>query len=363
MSCGVDGQGKRIRKFVYAGTKGEVREKLKAVQDAQEAGTVEPSKESLATFLDRWLESVKPIIVTEPVLKVTGPIKPATYACYESTVRLYVKPGLGDVTMARLNPAVIQAHLKKLETDGHSGRVLQLAYSVLRMAFKLAVEWKVLTVSPLPSRAPKYKSARRTVWDLPHFHAFLGAVAGDRLEALYVLALTTALRQGEMLGLQWKDVDLTTGDVLVQWNLVEEKGRILGLMRPKTEAGMRSIVLPAVAVAALKAHRARLLAKGLAACPQVFPNRDKNYFLKTNITYEFQRAVAKAGVPRITFHDMRHTAASVLLASGLDMKKLQEQLGHADFALTANTYSHVLPAGRTEAASRMDSVFGEKSGS
>lgn len=191
------------------------------------------------------------------------------------------------------------------------------------------------------------------VLDAEQVGQLLRAAREDRLHALYVLAVATGLRQGELLGLQWEDVDLKRGMVAVRRQLAEDGG-VLELREPKTAKGRRRVDLPNFAIAALRYHRKAMLAAGTPG-PLVFCDTEGNPIRKSNlIRRSFQPRLRKAKLPKIRFHDLRHTAATLLLSQGVHPKIVQERLGHAQISLTLDTDSHVLPSMQKEAAQRLD---------
>lgn len=187
--------------------------------------------------------------------------------------------------------------------------------------------------------------------------ALLAAARGDRLEALYVLAVTSGMRLGELLGLQWSDVDLKGRAIMVQHSLQELKGK-LSLAEPKTARGRRRIDLPQMAIDALIRHRAQRLKEGLAGVPWVFPNLSGGPWRRSHLHFkEFKPLLSLAGLPDIRFHDLRHTSATLLLSQGVHPKVVQERLGHSQISVTLDTYSHVLPTMQVEAAGKFDQVL------
>jgi integrase len=187
-------------------------------------------------------------------------------------------------------------------------------------------------------------------------------VKGNRLEALYSVALALGLRRGEALGLRWEDVDLEAGTLRVQVALQRRKDSKT-LVEPKTEQSRRTLPLPSVLVVALKAHRTRQLEERLAAGPKwrdhglVFPSTVGTPMEPRNLTRQFKAVLQRAGLPDIRFHDLRHTAASLLVAQGVHPRVVMEILGHSQISLTMNTYTHVLPEAQREATALMDVLF------
>jgi integrase len=188
--------------------------------------------------------------------------------------------------------------------------------------------------------------------------ALLTAARGDRFYALYVLALTTGMRQGELLALQWRDVDLDAATIAVQRSLSEVNGE-LHHNEPKTASGRRSITLPTMAVQALRSHRAAMLAEGHSAADRpVFCDTIGGWMRKQNLVRRsFRPLLIAANLPTIRFHDLRHTAATMLLEAKEHAKVVQERLGHSTISITLDTYSHVSPSMQRGAADKLDAIF------
>lgn len=191
---------------------------------------------------------------------------------------------------------------------------------------------------------------------------FLASIQGDRLEALYSVALTMGLRQGEALGLRWQDVDLEMGYLRVSKQLQRFNGK-LQLVEPKTKRSRRSLAMPSTITRGLSHHRSiqagerqiagsRWIETGL-----VFTTPIGTGLEGTNITKEFHRKLARAGLPQRRFHDLRHSCATLLLVQGVSPRVVMDVLGHSQIGLTMNTYSHVIPDLRREAARRMDDLI------
>lgn len=187
--------------------------------------------------------------------------------------------------------------------------------------------------------------------------------AEDRLEALYVLAVTTGMRQGELLGLKWEDVDLARSAIHVRRTLTRKGGRLL-LGEPKTKKSRRTVQLAGRALDALKAHRKAQLEERMAHAGLwedhglVFATQTGTLVNPTNLTKRsFKPLLERAGLPRVRFHDLRHTAATLLLMQGVHPKYVQELLGHATIAITLDTYSHVLPSMGDQAARAMEAAL------
>lgn len=188
------------------------------------------------------------------------------------------------------------------------------------------------------------------VWNQDEARAFLDATGGDELAPLYRLALSIGLRRGELLALQWSDVDLKAGRLSVHHTLTNSGE----LVEPKTSGSRRPIELPGKALGALRDQRERQRA---AISPWVFTGKQGGPRLARGVSAAFNKAVGEAGLPAIRFHDLRHTCASLRLQNGDHVKVVSEMLGHASIQITLDTYAHTLPSMQRESADRFDAVL------
>lgn len=346
LDLGVDANGKRIRISATGSSVKEVQQKLDALkQDALKGRPLNVDKLTVREYLARWLEDA-----ARPT------IRPSTYVRYEAIIRLHIAPRIGDIPLVKLSPVHVQGMNVDLERAGVSPRMRQFTHAVLHRALNQAVKWGLVdrNVCDAVDRPRVPRKELRTL-NAEEAQRLLEAAKGDRLEALLVLALTTGMRQGELLGLQWEDVDLKTGTVYIRRTLLELKGKLtLG----ETKSGRnRRVDLPDIAVETLREHRKRMLAEGHPG-PWVFCDTQGGPIRKSNLTRRwFKPLLQRAGLPDIRFHDLRHTAATLLLTLGVHPKIVQERLGHSQISLTLDTYSHVLPSMQREAARKLDTLF------
>jgi integrase len=209
---------------------------------------------------------------------------------------------------------------------------------------------------------PRKASRQMQVYTPEQARTLLEAVQGTRGEGLYTLALFTGMRLGELLGLRWQNVDLAAGHLTIQTALKNVNNRSW-LGKPKTEAGRRKIVLTSTVIAALRAHRTRQLQERLATGEQwqdldlVFCTRTGGHIAGSNLRVAHMRLLKRLELPYIRFHDLRHTAATLLLLQGVPVKVVSEMLGHASVAITMNLYMHVLPTMQRAAAEVMEALF------
>ncbi len=333
---------------MYGPTKEEVRKQLTELHtQALHGGVSQPTQLTVAQYLTRWLEDV-----AKPKIRVT------TYRQYEGLVRLHMIPHIGGIRLAKLTPAHVQGLYASLLRDGMSPRQCQMVHSRLFSALKRAVRWKLIPSNPCADVDRPTAPTKRFVPLTPRqVLMLLDAAEGSRLRALYVLAVFSGLRQGELLGLHWEDIDLETGMLRVRRQLQEVAGE-MELVEPKTAAGRRHVALPRVAIDALVEHRERMRAKGFDQT-WVFCDSRGGPIRKSNLRRKsFDPLLEKAGLPKVRFHDLRHTAATLLLVQDVHPKVVQERLGHSRIAITLDTYSHVLPTMQRDAADKLDALVG-----
>ncbi len=347
-SAGCAANGKRIRRTVFGVTKDEVNKKLtKALAGRLDGSYVEPHKTRLSAFLERWLEDA-----ARPSIRLT------TYVSYKGIINNHIDPHIGGTPLALLNPTHVQRLYADMERDGVGPRVRQLTHAVLRRALKQALRWGLIARNPCdavdPPRVPKHEISPFTSEQV---QKFLEAAKGDRLYALYVVAIGTGMRLGEIFGLRWQDVDLKGRAITVRNTLIEVNGK-LTLAEPKTPKSRRRVDLPQVVVDALTAHQSQTVREGFASEPLVFCNSTGGPLRRTHFQFNhFKPILMAAGLPVIRFHDLRHTSATLLLAAGVHPKVVQERLGHSQIGITLDIYSHVVPTMQLEAASKLDAMM------
>jgi integrase len=210
---------------------------------------------------------------------------------------------------------------------------------------------------------PRRKTPEAKTWDAKQVATVLATAEGTGLSALWRLALLAGMRRGELLGLKWEDIDLDKRTLAVRRTRSRGKGGTWELGQPKTTSGRRSIALPASCVNALRKHRAAQNAERLRLGSLwedqgfVFTNHTGGPLHVNSLVAQYEKLIKTAEVPRIRFHDLRHTSATLLLAQDIHPKIVQERLGHADIGMTLNRYSHVTPSMQREAAEALDKAI------
>lgn len=359
--------GKRDRKYYYGETRAAVAAKLNDALKAHHDGIpLANEKATVGRFLEEWLEVSK-----------KGKLRARTFEGYVDAVQNHLIPDLGKVPLARLGPARVQRFLNEKATlprsdarDANplSPRSVQFMHAVLRNALKQAMAWglvarNVATLVELP-RVVRGEISPLTPKDAK---AFLEATREHRNEAVYVVALSLGLRQGEALGLRWQDVDLEAGRLDVRRSLQRITGKGLQLEELKTERSRRSVRLPRMTIAALRAHKVRQAEERLAAGKAwkdhglVFPSTIGTPLDARNVRRHFTKVLRSLKIAERRFHDLRHTAASFLLAQGADLRVIMETLGHSQISTTANVYAHVLDTLKQDVADKMDAILGTAS--
>lgn len=343
----------RKRRVFYGRTRAEVVKRLGAAQRTHDDGLPIPSERlTVGAFLDQWLTAVGPSL------------RPNTLRRYAAYVHLHATPLIGRTPLAKLTPEQLQRlYAERLDAKLSPTTVHHL-HGVLHRALGQAARWGMV-VRNVADLVDPPRMARKEMRTLSPAQAatLIVASGSERLGAIYVLAITTGARQGEMLALRWRDVDLDRGTMRITASLQWTKtGAVLG--EPKTARSRRQVMLPKIAIESLRAHRASQVSERLRMGPAwqdldlLFPNEVGGPMSASNlIRRSFKRLLTTAGLPPVRFHDLRHSAATLLLAQGVHPKIVSEMLGHSSIAITLDLYSHVTPTMQREAVAAMDNVL------
>src|SRR5262249_52540567 len=276
-------------------------------------------------------------------------------------VRLHLKPALGSLALAAFRPVHASDLYAALDTSGVSAAMRAKVATTLRAALEGAVRLQLVPVNHALAVSKPRGTRRPAVhpWDADQARAFLEKAAADRLSALYVLALDTGMRQGELFGLHWPEVDLDAGALRVIRSLQDRNG-ILRVKAVKTPTSRRRLRLTPSCVADLREHRERMRGEGrdVEAGP-VFVDTAGGFLRKENLRRESCAPVFKrAGVPAIRFHDLRHTHPTLLLLNGINVKAVSVRLGHSTARITLDTYSHFMPEMEEQTVATVERIFG-----
>jgi integrase len=348
---GRDGQGKRRYKWYTHPTRREAEAHLgQLLVQAQGGWVLPPARLRFGEYLEQWLRDY-----------AAGSVSETTCWTYEVVIRRYLKPVLGNIPLIRLTPQAIQRFFTEKLEEGLSSTSVHKCYRVLREALGHSVRWGLLSRNPAEMvDPPRPRRREMRVWDEEQVRLFLAeARRSSPFYALYLTAILTGMRQGELLGLRWEDVDLALGGASIRQTFYRIGGRQL-FKAPKSASSRRTVALPPVLVQELHGLRGqqsehrRLLGAEYTDHGLVFCQRNgKPLHAHNLIVRDFRRIIERAGLPRIRFHDLRHCHATHLLRQGVHPKVVQERLGHSTPAITLHVYSHVLPGMQDEAARRL----------
>lgn len=353
VSLGYDTDGKRQQRSVYGKTKGDVQDKLRKLQnDAAGGQLAEPASVTVGQYLDSWLtDTAKP------------KCSPTTYARYESLVRIHLKPHVGGVKLARLQPVHVN-HLmgeiaRSFGDDRSPAWTQKMALTLLSNALRHAVRLRLISYNPaadIPKAKPREKEIEFLTAD--QGKVFLDAAKSRRLHALFAVALGTGMRQGEVLGLRWDAVDFEREQIAVRHSLAEVKAKFI-LKEPKSKRSRRTLKVPAFVIVALHAHRSAMQKEGHGS-EFCFVTKTGKNIGKSNLTRQVFRPILKAaGLRQTKFHALRHSHASALLQDGASIKAVSQRLGHSTVELTLRVYFHLLPDADEALAGRADRLFGQ----
>jgi integrase len=345
---GRDDTGRRVQRWKggYA-TKRDAEAALTAFRYSMQAGDyVRPTADTFGAFLDGWLETVEP------------QLRPSTFASYTMIVARHVKPALGLVKIQELTALQLNAAYAKMlktgavhakTTRGLSPRTVRYTHTIVRKALADAVKWNLIPRNVADAANPPARRPRpKRTWTADELLRFLDHVRDDRLYAAFLLAATTGMRRGEILGLPWSAVDLDTGKLSVSRSLVSVDYSVR-VSEPKTARGRRVVALDPATVQALRHHHGRQLEERVAADDWrnaddlVFTRDDGSPIHPQAFSEAFKRHAVAARLPTLSLHGLRHTHATLALRAGVHPKVVSERLGHASVAFTLDVYTDALP--------------------
>ena len=344
--------GKDRRISLYAPTKADAQRKLKEARRRHETGMrPDAGRLTVGEYLRRWVGAK------------TGPgthLRPSTAQRYRQIVDGHLIHMVGSHRLLSLSPTDVERAISSAIEGGVSVAMAGHCKTVLGTALAQAIRDDLVGRNAAQAaKAPAYRRPEVKPLTREEVHALIEAIDGHPLQPLIVTAVATGLRQGELLGLQWADLDLERGTLTVRQALQDGE-----LVPTKTDKSRRTVGLPPDVVALLRQHRQGMrewrLAMGTgwhgADNPGeglVFTNTIGRHLDGPTVTHQFQALLAEAGLPRIRFHDLRHTCATLLLNDGVPLHTVSRLLGHSQIAITADTYGHLVPDAAGEAAARM----------
>ncbi len=343
------------RKVFYGKTKKEAREKMnKALYEQKQGMLVATPRQTVEQFLMQWLDGHR------------SSIRSRTHERYEEYVRLHIVPVIGHIQLQKLTAQHIKALYSKKLDEGLSPTTVNSLHGVLHKALEDAVKWELVVknVSHIvdPPRRAHYEITALT---MEQAQKLLETAKGHNMEALFMLALTTGMRRGEILALKWQDVSFVEKTIQVRRTFTRTPGHRYVEAETKTKRSRRNIVLPQIVVDLLLQHRVHQ-AEVKSEAGEHWQERDLVFCtslgtpLNPNKVLErFKTLLKRAGLPDMRFHDLRHSAATILLTMRIHPKIVQELLGHNQISMTMDIYSHVLPTMQGDAMSQLNDALME----
>lgn len=351
------GTGKQVQRSVYGSTQKEVRQKLVQATAAIDKGVYQaPNKTPVSAWFREWLDTF-----------CRNKVKPLTLQSYEGVVKNHITPAIGAMELQAVRGGHIQRIYNDMTAAGLSGKTVKNVSAVLHKAFSVALKQGMIAANPCDG-AELPKAVRREIVPLTdeEIPRFLEAIDPSPMRNAFALCLFAGLREGECLGLSWEQVDFQRGRITVSQQLQKEKtkgGKYY--IAPTTKSGKpRTIEPPPIAFEYLRAEKVKQAENRLAA-GLIWSNQDdlvftdesgKHYSIPTFYKY-FKKIAASIGRPDARPHDLRHTAATVAIASGADVKSVQDMLGHATASFTLNVYAHTSEQMMKDTASRMQGYY------
>ena len=351
------GTGKPIRRSIYGDTQKAVRQEMTSIQRALDNGTYQPpTKLTVGAWLDMWMETF-----------CASTVKPLTYSAYETAIKNHIKPSIGATKLQSLKGVDIQKMYNKMIDSSLSPKTVKNTSATLHKALQMAIKQGYIQTNPCDAaELPKAdKKEIRPLQDA-EIPRFLDAIAEHPMGNAYALCLFAGLREGECLGLSWRQVDFENKTLLIDQQLQKEKGKNAKYyIAPYTKNGKtRRIAPPEIAFHYLRAERSKQIANRLAAGALwdnpddlVFTNGLGRHYAIHTFYKNFKRIAASIGRPDARPHDLRHTAATVAMASGVDAKSVQDMMGHATASFTLNVYAHASDQMKKDAAQRMQGYY------
>jgi integrase len=346
------------RKYLYGKTRKEVADKLhQALQEQKQGILATGPQQKLRDYLEYWLEEVR-----KPALKLSS------YLRYRTLLNKHILPDIGHILLQKLTVRDVQSFYAKKLREGLSPRTVHVLHAILHKALHDAAQSNLLARNVCDHLSlPRVEKYETHTLSEQQAQKLLEIVQGHQLEALFILALTTGMRRGELIGLRWQDVSFEHRSISIHRTVSYVARRGFLVSEPKTATSRRKIVIPAFLIELLKQHQENQCGVREKAGPLwmnhdlVFCNAHGEFINPASLVWTFRNFLAKAGLERIRFHDLRHSAATILLTMGVHPKVVQELLGHSSIRVTMDIYSHVLPSIQAEATEKLGELFQQRS--
>ncbi|MEY8575714.1 site-specific integrase [Oscillospiraceae bacterium 21-37] len=348
------GSGKAIYKNVLGKTQAEVKEKLaRAIEDNKGLDIVKAGQYTVGQWMDVWFENYAKIKV-----------RPSSHKTYKGYIENHIKPTLGKIPLSKLTTLEVQALYRKLLTSGRverteskqqpkglSAKTVQNINQVISSAMELAKRQKLISCNPTDGCAlPKVEHQEMKTLTADQLAAFFREAKNSGVFEMYYLELATGLRRGELLGLKWGDINLETSTIQIKRQIARINGEVVEAPL-KTKNSYRTLSIGTDAVEILRDQRSK------SAGEYVFPSPNGGPISPDSVLHMLHRVLERAGLPKIRFHDFRHTFSTLALQNGVDIKTVSGMLGHYSAGFTLDTYAHVTTAAQKEAAKTIDNLL------
>lgn len=354
------------RKQTYHATQKEATAaKRKMLYELEQGRLITTRQQTVESYLCEWLIAKR------------NELSEATVQYYREYIHWHLIPHIGHIKLTKLTHADIQAMYPKLRkhnkpTEPLHPNSIRHVHSVLTSALNDAVEQGKIAHNPCRFvKQPREQKANYVFLSFEEASRFIEVTRGSKYEAIMVMALATGMRQGELLALHWPDIDMEQKIVHVARSLAIRNPDGIGYQQkekePKSAASRRTVIIPPFALDVLRKHRVKQKEQRLATAQWadldlVFPNDHGNYMRAAMLSKHIKRLLEQAGLPDMRFHDLRHSAASILLAMGVPIKVVQEILGHSSPRITLEVYGHVSAGMQAEAAEKINKALSRKEG-
>ena len=347
--------GKTVYKNVLGKTQAEVKAKLKqAIQETSEVDTLKAAQYTVGQWMDIWFENYAKIKV-----------RPTSHQTYRGYIDNHIKPNIGKIQLNKLTTLELQKLYKKLLSRGRVDRIeakgqpkglspktVRNIHQVISSAMDFAKAQKLIAVNPTDGCAlPKLEHREMKTLPVEQLASFLREAKESGVFEMYYIELATGLRRGELLGLKWEDLDWEQCTLRVQRQVSRINGEVVEAPL-KTKNSYRTISLGGDAVGILNEQR-----KKCGGSEYVFPSPTGGPISPDSVIQMLHRVLKRAGLPKVRFHDLRHTFATVALQNGVDIKTVSGMLGHYSAGFTLDTYAHVTTAAQREAAKTMGNIL------
>lgn len=353
VDIGYDENGKRKQKwFSGYNTKKEAEKDLANIINKVENGQLSDTKNMcVKEYLEHWLEEY-----------AKNNVSHTTFEKYQYSVKKAI-PYIGHLKLTNLKPLHIQKLFNDLSKTGLSSSSCAAYYRALNTALNMAVKWQIISNNPCSSiNSPKENNKKMNVLTQNEVNYLLGQIKDRPIYPVVLLAVSCGLRRGEILGLQWANIDFINSTLYIENNLTQSSSKI-ELGETKTSTGKRAVALPNSVLKELKEIRKQqkenklMLGQDYEDNDYVCTWPDGKIFRPDYITKAFPKLLKEFDLPQVRFHDLRHTHATLLLRQGIHPKVVQERLGHSNISITLDTYSHILPDMQKEAADKIDGIL------